>query len=97
MQLKLKIIGRIESRIWGIRVNCLVEEEIFTQQTLPEKLECPREGHLLSVGNTSQMEDLKRIAIIQNRLRTLGEEAEPGTKGFPSAVKGPLQLEKIFN
>ena len=29
--------------------------------------------------------------------RTLGEEAEPGTKGFPNAVKGPLQLEKFFN
>ena len=43
------------------------------------------------------MQDLKRIAKIQNRLRTLGEEAEPGTKGFPNAVKGPLQLEKFFN
>lgn len=26
-------------------------------------------------------------------LRTLGEDAEQRTKGFPSAVKGPLQLE----
>ena len=67
MPLKLKIIGRIKSGIWGIRVNCLIEEEIFTQQTLPEKLECPREGQLLHVGNTSGMKDVKRTVKIQNR------------------------------
>ena len=67
MQLKLKIIVRIESGSWGIHVNCLVEEEIVPQQTLPEHLACPREGHLLSVGNAGGVKDLKKIVKIQNR------------------------------
>lgn len=67
MQLKLKIIVRIESGSWGIHVNCWVEEGIFPQQTLPEQLACPREGHLLSAGNAGGVKDLKKMVKIQNR------------------------------
>lgn len=52
------------ARNWGIHVNCFVQEEIFSQQTLSEHLACPRGGHLLSMGNESGVKDLKRIVKI---------------------------------